>query len=200
MFLIAVGINCGLLTNEMHILGIEQFWRTSIILGGLVMNQHQQSNHTYTNVFTFALELGFFAGLIWGTIHWIFYVFKFTQVIPAYLAEPFFKNTFLKSGAGQLVGLLFFIAFSVVVSLIYAALCRKMKGPWPGIILGVLWWIIIFVVVGPWLDMVKPLSALSATTIISEFCLFLLWGLFIGYTIAMEFTDERMREPKKIEG
>ncbi|OAB46411.1 YqhR family membrane protein [Paenibacillus antarcticus] len=164
------------------------------------MNQHQQSTHTYTNAYTFALELGFFAGVIWGTMHWVFYIFKFTNVIPAYLAEPFFKNQFLKSGAGQLVGLLFFIAFSIVVALIYAALFRKLKGPWPGMIYGIIWWAIIFVVVGPLFDMVKPLSGLSSTTIISEFCLFLLWGLFIGYTIAMEFTDERMREPKKVEG
>lgn len=164
------------------------------------MNQHQQSQQTYTNVFTFALELGFFAGLIWGVIHWIFYILKFTQVIPAYLAEPFFKHVFLKTGAGHLVGLLFFIVFSILVSLIYAVLCRKLNGPWPGIIYGILWWIVIFIVVGPLLDMIKPLSELSVTTIISEFCLFLLWGLFIGYTITMEFTDERKREPVKVKG
>ncbi|WP_438351421.1 YqhR family membrane protein [Paenibacillus sp. FA6] len=164
------------------------------------MNQHQQTKSTYTNKYAFALELGFFAGLFWGTIHWIFYVFKFTKVIPAYLAEPFFKHEFLKSGAGHLVGLLVFIAFSIAVSFIYVLLFRKMKGPWPGMLYGVFWWLIIFVVVGPIFDMVKPLSALTATTVISEFCLYLLWGLFIGYTIAMEFTDERMREPKKVEG
>jgi hypothetical protein len=163
------------------------------------MNQHQQRKNTYTNVFTFALELGFFAGLIWGTMHWIFYIFKFTKVIPAYLAEPFFKHEFLKSGAGHLIGLLTFIAFSIAASLIYATLFRKMKGPWPGVIYGMLWWFIVFVAVGPFLQIVKSLSGLSVTTLISEFCLYLLWGLFIGYTINMEFTDERIREPKKVE-
>ncbi|MHA0855579.1 YqhR family membrane protein [Paenibacillus sp. CMAA1364] len=164
------------------------------------MNKHQQRQGEYTNKMAFALELGFFAGLIWGSIHWIFYVFKFTKVIPGYLAEPFFKHSFLKSGAGHLVGLLVFIAFSIGVSLIYVFLFRKLKGPWPGIAYGIFWWTIIYVVIGPSFEMVKPLTKLSMTTIISEFCLYLLWGLFIGYTIAMEFTDERMREPKKVKG
>lgn len=31
-------------------------------------------------------------------------------------------------------------------------------------------------------------------TVISEFCIFLLWGMFIGYTAAIEYTDERKRE------
>jgi len=26
-------------------------------------------------------------------------------------------------------------------------------------------------------------------------CLFVLWGMFIGYSIALEFTDDRIREP-----
>ena len=37
-------------------------------------------------------------------------------------------------------------------------------------------------------------------TNISEVCIFILWGLFIGYTTAQEFTDEKLREPKKVTG
>ncbi|AOZ91473.1 YqhR family membrane protein [Paenibacillus crassostreae] len=163
------------------------------------MNQHQEKNNTYTSVIPFAIELGFFAGLFWGTIHWFFYVLKFTKIIPAYLVEPFFKHEFLNSGAGHLIGLLAFIVFSILVSMLYVSLFRKMNGPWPGVIYGIIWWLLVFMLFGPLFNMVKPLSALTATTIISEFCLYLLWGLFIGYTIAMEFTDERMREPNEVE-
>lgn len=160
--------------------------------------KQQQPHHYHTNAFAFALELGFFAGMIWGAIHWLCYSLKFTLIIPAFLAEPLFKHVFLKTGAGQIIGWLFFILMSIIASLIYVFIFRKMKGPWPGIFYGILWWVILFVAVGPLIHMVKPITVQTKNTIITEFCLFVVWGLFIGYTIAMEFTDERKREPKKV--
>ncbi|MDO7905180.1 YqhR family membrane protein [Paenibacillus sp. JX-17] len=159
------------------------------------MSQINQSART--NPVAFALELGFFAGLIWGTIRWFFYVLHFTVVEPGFLAEPFFKHQFIKSGAGHLLGLLFFIAFSVIASLLYTALFRKFKGPAGGFVYGIFWWVILFVLLGAKGGMMRPLNRLTWDTITSEFCVFLLWGLFIGYTVATEFTDERVREPEK---
>ncbi|WP_440110562.1 YqhR family membrane protein [Paenibacillus sp. QZ-Y1] len=159
--------------------------------------QRQNQAHYFTNPFSFAVELGFFAGFIWGGLHWLFYLLHFTIVPLGFLAEPFFKHDFIYTAAGHLTGWLFFILFSVLASLIYTFAFRKWKGPIPGMGYGIVWWIIIFVVVGPKLDMVKPLNALTWDSIITEFCFFLLWGLFIGYTVAMEYTDERKREPEK---
>ncbi|MCJ8011203.1 YqhR family membrane protein [Paenibacillus sp. KQZ6P-2] len=157
----------------------------------------QKSQQGHTNPLAFALELGFFAGLFWGFIHWVFYTFHFTKVIPGYLGEPFFNHSFLKSGAGQLAGWLLFIAFSTIASIIYVFLFRKKKGPWPGILYGLVWWCIIFVIIGPPLHMMKPIGQLDWNSIVSEFCLYILWGLFIGYTVSVEFNDERLREPNQ---
>ncbi|MBJ9988380.1 hypothetical protein IAE55_06835 [Paenibacillus sp. S28] len=159
---------------------------------GAAIRQHTNTGHT--NPLSFSLELGFFAGLLWGAVHWVFHWLRFTIVIPAFLAEPFFKHSFLKSGSGDLLGWLFFIAFSMVAAVIYTLLFRKLAGPWPGIVYGICWWAVLFVA-GPALGMMNRLNHLTWNTIITEFCLYLLWGLFIGYTAAFEFTDERKREP-----
>ncbi len=159
----------------------------------------QKSEEGHTNPFAFGLELGFFAGLIWGAVHWVFYTFHFTKVIPGFLGGPFFRSSFLKSGSGQLTGWLLFIVLSAFASIIYVLLLRKLRGPWPGILYGVVWWFILFILAGPKLHMMKPVQHLGWNSVVSEFCLFLLWGLFIGYTIAVEFTDERKREPKQAE-
>ncbi|WP_106768097.1 YqhR family membrane protein [Paenibacillus faecalis] len=151
-----------------------------------------------TNRFVFALELGFYAGFIWGAVRWLFYSFHFSSVVPGFLLEPFFKHSFLKSAAGQVAGWLSFIALSIIASLIYVYLLRKAKGPWPGIVYGVVWWVVLFIVLEPILHLALPIKRLTWDTNISEICLFLLWGLFIGYTIAQEFTDERHREPQKV--
>lgn len=153
---------------------------------------HQQSSE-HTNHWAFALELGIFAGLIWGGMRWLMYVMHFTKVIPGYLAEPFFKHEFLLTNAGQLVGYLFFIGFSVIASLLYVLVLRRLKGPWPGMIYGVLWWSAIYLA-GSWMFLMQPSFRLPWNSVISEFCTFLLWGLFIGYTAAIEYTDERKRE------
>ncbi|MDR0267060.1 YqhR family membrane protein [Paenibacillus sp.] len=158
--------------------------------------QKHQKGHT--NPLTFALGVGFFSGLIWGAIHWLFYVLHFTKVIPGFLGEPFLKHSYLISGRGQFAGWLLFIVFSMIASVIFVLLFRKLKGPWPGIVYGVVWWCIIFAMVGPELHMFKQLNQMGWDTIVSEFCLFLLWGLFIGYTTAFEFTDERKREPEEV--
>ncbi|GGH25261.1 YqhR family membrane protein [Paenibacillus segetis] len=160
------------------------------------MTQHQQNSKKVTNIWLFALNIGFFAGLIWGGIKGLFYYMRFTTVLPGYLLEPFFKQKFLNSGPGYYVGWLGFIVFSIIVTLIYTLCLRKLKGPIPGLLYGIFWWIIIFLLIGPLTHMTIPFKELSVNTAISEFCLYLLWGLFIGYTAAVEYNDERQREPE----
>ncbi|GGF77002.1 hypothetical protein GCM10010912_22620 [Paenibacillus albidus] len=157
------------------------------------MSKANQKREQYTNPWFFALELGFFAGLIWGGIRWLMYVMRFTKVIPGFLVEPFFRHDFLLTAAGQIAGYLSFIAFSVIVSLLYVLILRKLKGPFPGLLYGVLWWTAIFIG-GSRYFLMQPPFRLPWNSVISEFCLFLLWGMFIGYTAAMEYTDERKRE------
>ncbi|CAM4268980.1 MAG: YqhR family membrane protein [Paenibacillus macerans] len=160
----------------------------------------RQHRRERTNIWIYSLEIGFFAGLIWGGIKGFFYFLRFTTVIPGYLVEPFFKRSFLYSQPGYYVGWLSFIVFSILATLIYTLLFRKLKGPGPGILYGIVWWGLIFGILGPAFGMTRPLLELSKDTLISEFCLYLLWGLFIGYTTAEEYTDEREREPKKSPG
>ncbi len=161
------------------------------------MSRHQHKRKQGTNMWFFALQIGFFAGLIWGAAQGLFYYLRFTSVVPGYLVEPFFKHQFLQTQGGYYLGLLFFILFSILATLIYVFAFRKLKGPVPGMVYGIVWWGLIFLVFGPMLQMTSPLRELSFNTGFSEFCLFLLWGMFIGYTTAEEFTNERTREPKQ---
>lgn len=160
----------------------------------------ERSEKIHTNLFFFALELGFYAGFIWGGLRWISYVLHFTRVLPGFLLEPFFKHSFLLSTAGQLAGWLSFIALSILSSLVYVFLFRKARGPWPGIAYGIVWWAVLFIALNPFLHFSLPVKKLNWDTNITEFCLFLLWGLFIGYTTAEEYTDEKRREPEGVLG
>ncbi|WP_159882204.1 YqhR family membrane protein [Paenibacillus puerhi] len=148
-----------------------------------------------TGKWSFALYIGFFAGLVWGGIKIIQNYFHFTSLPPGFMLEPFFLHKFLLSQAGFWIGWAVFTLFSVIASLLYALILAKAKGPWYGLGYGIMWWIVIFLFIGPITGMTKWIAYMELNTVITEFCLFVLWGLFIGYSISFEFTDERSREP-----
>lgn len=158
--------------------------------------QGEQKNEEkkYTNPWFFALYIGFFAGLIWGFVKIAAYYFRLTTIIPGFLAEPFYNHDFLLTGGGILIGWIYFILFSILGSYVYMALFRKFKGPIPGILYGIGWWMLLYYLVGPGTGMFPPVTQIGWDTVIADFCLFLLWGLFIGFSTAFEFTEETAAE------
>ncbi|WP_235946598.1 YqhR family membrane protein [Paenibacillus glycinis] len=158
-------------------------------------NRTEYNGTTNTNPFFYCLQLGFFAGLIWGLVRWLLYIIHFTKVLPGFLADPFFRQSFLKTSWGHLLGIGFFIVFSILAALLYKLLLGRIAGPWPGLFYGLFWWAVLFPLAGPALGLFQPITKIGYDTIFTECALFLVWGLFIGYTIAFEYTDEASREP-----
>ncbi|MFD0586786.1 YqhR family membrane protein [Paenibacillus sp. GCM10027627] len=148
-----------------------------------------------TNPWLFLLEIGFFAGLFFGVLRWVCYEMNFTLVLPGFLADNFFRNAFLQTGWGIVIGIGVYTVYSIAMAFLYKLALGKFRGPWPGILYGLVWWVIIFAVVGPLLGISPWMNKLGWNSIITELCISTLWGLFIGYSIAFEFTDELSREP-----
>ncbi|MEF3301951.1 YqhR family membrane protein [Paenibacillus sp. GYB003] len=148
-----------------------------------------------TGVWSFALQIGIFAGLIWGAVKAAAFYFKFTKVPASFMAKPFFAPSYMNTTAAFWMGWLCFILFSVIASLLYGALFRSVKGHWPGLIYGAAWWSLVTLLIGPSTGMMRWIYRYDWNTIVTDLCLFLVWGLFIGFSISFEFTDERHREP-----
>ncbi|WP_274651769.1 YqhR family membrane protein [Paenibacillus humicola] len=162
------------------------------------LHRLRERRRNVTNPAGYSLMIGFFAGLLWGGLRWLLYIVHFTHVIPAFLLDPFFRLSFLKTGWGQLAGLGGFILFSIAAALIYYYTLGRIAGPWPGLVYGFFWWCVWFAAVGPLLRMMEPLHKIGYDSMTTELCVFLMWGLFIGYSIAYEFNDETSREPVKL--
>ncbi|MGO4544329.1 YqhR family membrane protein [Paenibacillus sp. 2TAB23] len=167
-----------------------------MMAGNNQRNGYDKQQH-HTNPWLYPIQIGFFAGLIWGIIRWMFYEMKFTKVLPGFAADPFFKESFLKTAWGEVVGIAFFVLFSIAAALLYKVALGKLRGPWPGVVYGAIWWAVLFVALGPLLQFTDGIRKEGWNTLYTELCVFLLWGLFIGYSIAFEFTDEASREPIK---
>ncbi|MFS0722775.1 YqhR family membrane protein [Paenibacillus sp. 1P07SE] len=130
-----------------------------------------------------------------GIVRWLLYIVHFTTVVPGFLVEPFFRRSFLESYWGILIGWGSFVIFSIVAAYLYKALLGRFSGPGAGILYGILWWVVLFASIGPLIGLMAPLPQLGWNTIVAELCVFTVWGLFIGYSIAFEFHDESEREP-----
>jgi uncharacterized membrane protein YagU involved in acid resistance len=171
---------------KLHILSMK---------GWIWQMENQTSEKMLTNRWFFALYIGFYAGLIWGGIKIVEYYLKFTTIVPGFLVELFFKHDFLLTWRGYLTGWVFFILFSILAAFIYMVTLRRILGPWMGIVYGLLWWCFIYLLIGPLSGMMPWMYKLDMNTILTDSCLFTVWGLFIGYSISVEYTDERAREP-----
>ncbi|RXZ78283.1 hypothetical protein EBB07_29970 [Paenibacillaceae bacterium] len=159
-------------------------------------NNHEGQTYR-TNVWLYILQIGFFAGLFWGMIREVLYLLRFTSVIPGFILEPYFKHAFLMTGWGHVAGISAFIVLSIIATLIYKLVLGKIRGPWTGLAYGLIWWAIIMFAAGPWLGMMTAPRRIGWDVLITELCFYCVWGLFIGFSIAFEFTDEASREPAK---
>ncbi len=154
-----------------------------------------QDNTITAKALRHTLVTGFFAGVIWGLVRWLATGLNFTEVTQAFLLDPFVPNRALGSGWWQFAGWLAFIAMSIVAAIVYWLVLGTLRGPWPGLAFGAAWWGLFYALLGPMIGAVQPLRTVGWVSIITDFCLYLVWGLFIGYSIAFELHDEFEREP-----
>ncbi|WP_182300469.1 YqhR family membrane protein [Cohnella cholangitidis] len=133
--------------------------------------------------------------MIWGLVRWLATGLNFTKVSQAYLLDPFFPRKLLVGFYWQAAGLGMFILMSMLAALVYFAILGRLRGPWPGIWFGAVWWMLAYAWAGPLVGAVPPLNAIGWNSIVTDFCLFLMWGVFIGYSIAFELHNEAAREP-----
>ncbi|MFC5532557.1 YqhR family membrane protein [Cohnella yongneupensis] len=144
-----------------------------------------------------SLKIGLFAGIIWGLVRWLATGLNFTQVTQAYLLDPFVSRQLLGSGWWQFAGWIAFIVMSVLAAVVYWLVLGKLRGPWPGLAFGAVWWGVFYALIGPMIGAVPPLRTIGWDSMVADFCLYVVWGLFIGFSISFELHDEMQREPTK---
>jgi len=130
---------------------------------------------------------GLFGGIFWGTIGYLAYIFSFTEIRPNVILEPwalgFWKNEWL----GTTISIFLIGVFSIVAAFIYYAFLKKLKGYWFGMGYGIVLFFLVFLVLNPLFPGIKPLFDLSRDTIITSICLYIVYGIFIGYSINYEY-------------
>jgi len=149
-----------------------------------------------TNPAKYCLKIGLAAGVIWGLARWLAVAMNLTKVPEAFLIDPWVKRSVLAYPIWQIVGFAAFVLMSIMAAYIYYGILKPLRGPLPGIFFGMAWWAAFYAALGPFIGAMPPLMALGWDSLITDLCLFTVWGLFIGFSIAFEFHEEVSREPE----
>lgn len=131
--------------------------------------------------------VGFYGGLIWGVIGYLAYLLQFSLYGPAFILKPFIVADWVHTALGQWMGIFVLALVSIGVALVYKFAFARIPYMWCGLLYGAAFWILVFYVLNPLFFDLKPLEFIEETTLVTTFCLFLLYGLFIGYTISFEY-------------
>jgi hypothetical protein len=137
---------------------------------------------------------GLFGGLFWGTIGFIAYYFNFTEIRPNIILGPWALGDWKNEWLGTVISIILLGILSVGAAFVYSIALKKFNGIWLGLGYGIALFLIVYLVLNPIFSEMKPFLDLSRNTVITSICLYLVYGLFIGYSINYEYEINHMEE------
>ncbi|MFV9510809.1 YqhR family membrane protein [Tepidibacillus sp. LV47] len=144
-----------------------------------------------------AIQIGLAAGMIWGLLSLAAYYLQFTDVGPSIYAKPILKPEYVLKWQGHFIGLGFFIIYTLLFSFFYAQFLIKYASPFVGIGYGFFLWVFVFYVLNPIFHLTKPVRELGLNTNSVMLSLYILTGLFIGYSLSSEFNNLEQEEDQQ---
>lgn len=135
---------------------------------------------------------GFFGGVFWSIIGYLAYYFNFTELGPSLILQPWALGNWKNEATGQWIGIIIIGLLSIGVALIYNVFLKNIPKVWPSILFGVALWLIVFYILNPIFPNLESVRDFSRNTILTTICLYVLYGVFVGYSIS--YDAEQMKQ------
>ena len=147
----------------------------------------EQKNQNQS-IYVYAIVVGIVGGLTTLFLLTFSYYFHFIKISPKFLLR--FFNEDLRSLWLDIIFLIcIFIIFSIIAAIIYTLILKKKRQYYWGMFYGVFLFIFTFGFIHPILFQEPLITKEGAATVITLFCLFILYGIFIGYSISYEYEE-----------
>lgn len=144
-----------------------------------------------------SLLTGFIGGLFWSSLGVFLHLFNFTEISPSsFVLRSWVRAGWTDGWLGDVVSILIIGGLSVLVALIYYALLKKNRSILVGLLYGLVLWAIVYYVFQPMFPNIPNVTELDRNTIVTTICLFILYGIFIGYSISYDYHDTVIKENK----
>ncbi|MGP7816210.1 YqhR family membrane protein [Niallia sp. 01092] len=156
-----------------------------------------ESKHTKPMSFiALVIWTGLFGGIFWSSVGFAAYYLNFTDIRPNVILEPWALGDWKRSGLGTLISIIIIGIFSTGAAFIYYLILRKCKNMWGGIGFGIALFVIVFILFNPIFPSMDPFLKLKRDTLITSVCLYVLYGVFVGYTISYEENEIQIKQKK----
>jgi hypothetical protein len=143
------------------------------------------------------IATGFAGGILWSSIAYICYMFSFTKLEPNIILEPWAVGNWKETWLGIVISILAYGIISIGVALVFYAALRKLQSMWVGAAYGIALMLFVFLVLNPLFPSMKGITETDYTTLITEACIYILYGVFIGYSISYEENELRHQHEKE---
>jgi Zn-dependent protease with chaperone function len=137
---------------------------------------------------------GLFGGVFWGTIGFFAAYLNFTEIHPNVIIEPWALGNWKHRWQGTILSIILLGILSVAVAFIYYLLLKRFKGWWMGVVYGIVLFLIVFLVLNPLFPGINPFPDLGRDTVITSICIYIGYGIFIGYSISYEYQTKTMQK------
>ncbi len=146
------------------------------------------------SIITHVCWTGLVAGIFWSLLGYIAYLFSFTDIHPHVILEPWALGNWKKEWLGTIISIIVYGIISIGAAFIYFSAFKKLTGIWPGMLYGIVLFFLVFIILNPLFPSIGPFKELSRDTLVTSVCLYLLYGLFIGYSISYEYQNHSTAE------
>ncbi len=136
-----------------------------------------------------SIVTGFIGGIFWSALAYLAYILNFTEVSPNLILQPFALGGWKDGVIGNFISIVIIGLISIGAALTYYAVLRRFDGMWLGIAFGGALWALVFFVLNPIFPNVETVFELSRGTIVTTLCLYILYGVFIGYSISFDYKE-----------
>ncbi|MFT4415621.1 YqhR family membrane protein [Fredinandcohnia humi] len=151
----------------------------------LEQNKHEEPMSFIAKV----VVIGLFGGIFWSLLAYLTYIFNFTELSPNLVLKPWLLGDWKNRVLGQFVGIFVIGLISVGVALLYYAFLKKFQSIWVGAAYGLALMAIVYFVLNPIFPDIKPITETDRNTLITTICFYVLYGVFIGYSISFEANE-----------
>lgn len=155
------------------------------------MEQKQQKLST-----EYIYSIGFFGGVFGSMLAFIAHFFNFIPYGPGVIFQMlavYPETPWLRHYPGHLFAVGVLSLVSILVALLYYALFRKIESVLMGIGFGMFLWAALFLGLNTLIPGVQSVAELGWGTNIIFVCIFVLYGLFTGYSLSYGFYRQQQK-------
>lgn len=129
---------------------------------------------------------GFVGGVLWSSLGWLAHFLNFAEISPNLILQPFVQAGWKDGRWGNLLSILLIGLLSILAAFLYYAVFKKVKSMWGGFFYGLILWALVFYGFAFLFPAVKNAGEYSGDTNVTTLCLYILFGVFVGYSISFE--------------